>query len=101
MNRTYTACLVVALAAAACNRPDRPADEAAAGTPTDTTVMAAPALPPDVALAVELARAVEANPAATDSILSARGLTRAGLDSLMYAIAADSAKAAAYTAALR
>jgi hypothetical protein len=94
-------CLAVVLAAAACSRPERPAEEA--GTPgmADTTAAVATALPPDVALAVELARAVEANPGAADSILAARGLTRAGLDSLMYAIAADSAKAAAYSAALR
>ena len=49
-------------------------------------------LPPDVARAVTIARAIEANPAAIDSILTAHGLTRAGLDSMMYAIAADSAR---------
>ena len=100
MNRTHIACLIAATAAAACARPERPAEESAAGT-TDTVMTVTAALPPDVTLAVELARAIEANPAAADSILATRGVTRAGLDSLMYAIAADSAKAAAYTAALR
>lgn len=40
-------------------------------------------------------------PASADSILSAHGLTREGLDSLMYRIATDSVKTAAYTAARR
>lgn len=55
----------------------------------------------DVELAVTVARAIDAAPAKVDSILSAHGLTRDGLDSLMYAIAGDSAKTAAYTAARR
>ena len=59
------------------------------------------ALSPDVQLAATVARAIDAAPASADSILSAHGLTRDGLDSLMYAIAADSAKTAAYTAARR
>lgn len=59
----------------------------------------APAPPADVQLAVAVAQAISAAPTKVDSILSAHGLTRAGLDSLMYTIAADSAKAAAYTAA--
>lgn len=58
-------------------------------------------LPADVELAVTVARAIDAAPAKVDSILSAHGLTRDGLDSLMYAIAGDSAKTAAYTAARR
>lgn len=61
---------------------------------------ATPAAPPaDVQLAVAVAQAISAAPTKVDSILSAHGLTHAGLDSLMYTIAADSAKAAAYTAA--
>jgi hypothetical protein len=58
-------------------------------------------LAPDVQLAATVARAIDVAPASADSILSAHGLTRDGLDSLMYAIAADSAKTAAYTAARR
>ena len=63
------------------------------------TQQAAPT--PDVQLAATVARAIDAAPASADSILSANGLTRDGLDSLMYAIAADSAKTAAYAAARR
>jgi hypothetical protein len=48
---------------------------------------------------VAVAQAIAAAPAKVDSILSAYSLTRAGLDSLMYTIAADSTKAAAYAAA--
>lgn len=58
-------------------------------------------VPADVQLAVTVARAIDAAPAQVDSILAAHGLTRDGLDSLMYAIAADSAKTAAYSAARR
>jgi hypothetical protein len=68
---------------------------------TVTPVTQQAALTPDVQLAVTVARAIDAAPASADSILSANGLTRDGLDSLMYAIAADSAKTAAYAAARR
>lgn len=57
--------------------------------------------PADVQLAVTVARGIDAAPAKVDSILAANGLTRDGLDSLMYVIAADSAKTAAYSAARR
>ncbi|HMA39297.1 MAG TPA: hypothetical protein VKP10_04430 [Gemmatimonadales bacterium] len=60
-----------------------------------------PTVPADVQLAVAVARAIDAVPAKADSILAANGLTRDGLDSLMYAIASDSAKTAAYSAARR
>lgn len=98
MNRTHLACLVAALAVASCGGSQRAAEDAGAQQAQET---AAPGLPADVTLAVDVARAIEANPAASDSILAARGLTRAGLDSLMVAIATDSTKAAAYSAALR
>lgn len=55
----------------------------------------------DVQLAVAVAQAIDAAPAKADSILAANGLTRDGLDSLMYAIASDSAKTAAYSSARR
>jgi hypothetical protein len=51
--------------------------------------------------AAAVARAIQADTAAADSILAAHGLTRAGLDSLMYEIAADSALARAYAEAIR
>ena len=98
MNRIPLPSLATVIALAACRAGDKPADQPAA----QPVVADAPAgLPADVQRAVTVARAIEADPAAVDSILTAHGLTRAGLDSLMYAIAADSAKAAAYSAALR
>jgi hypothetical protein len=62
---------------------------------------AATQLPPMVEHAVAVGKALEANPTATDSILAAHNLTRAGLDSLMYAIAADSAMARMYSEAMK
>jgi len=70
--------------AAACSRPG---GEAAGGASAMTAV--------DHAVAA--AHAIQANPAATDSILAAHGLTRAGFNDLMYQVAADSALALAYT----
>ena len=98
MNRIPLSYLAGMIALAACRPGEKPADQSAA-QPLVADVAAD--LPADVQRAVTVARAIEANPAAVDSILSAHGLTRAGLDSLMYAIAADSSKAAAYSAALR
>jgi len=94
--------IAAAIALAACRKADREAGNPAQDT-AQSAAAASPAasLPPDVALAVEIARAVQANPSAADSVLAAHRLSRAGLDSLVYAIAADSTKAAAYSAALR
>lgn len=97
------------LAAVACGTADRPPAEAQSGAEAQPAAEAqgamgaqpAATMPADVALAVRLARAIQATPAAADSILAANGVTRTGLDSLMYTIAADPAKAAAYDAALR
>ncbi len=47
------------------------------------------AVPERVRLAVLIARAVEENPAAAESLLTAYGLTPQAYDSLMYEIAAD------------
>lgn len=78
----------VLILGAACGRaPDQAARRAPVETAADRAVI--------------VARAIRANPAAADSILAAHGLTRAGLDSLMYEIAADSALARAYTEATR
>jgi hypothetical protein len=98
MNRGALPFLAAVILAVACRAGERPADQTAA---QPVVADATADLPPDVRRAVTVARAIEASPAAVDSILAAHGLTRAGLDSLMYAIAADSAKAAAYSAALR
>jgi len=70
----------------------------------DTTAAAsasAPQLPADVQTALAVDSAVRAQPAKSDSILRAHGLTPAGLDSLMYRIATDSAMRAQYAAARR
>jgi hypothetical protein len=55
----------------------------------------------DVDLAVAVMQGVEANRSAAESVLAAHNLTAEGFDSLMYVIAADSAKSAAYTAAIQ
>lgn len=99
MNGRIVALGWAALVVASC----RSGNEDATVKQEDTAAAAAQqaALAPDVQLAVTVARAIDAAPASADSILSAHGLTRDGLDSLMYAIAADSVKSAAYTAARR
>jgi hypothetical protein len=55
----------------------------------------------DVALALAVAAGIDAHPAAADSVLAANGLTREGVDSLIYRIAADSALTAEYVAGRR
>ncbi len=79
------------LLAAACSRPgEGAAASEPGGSPTLSTeehVVAA-------------ARAIQAAPEATDSILTAHGFTRAGFDSLIYEIAADPPRARAFTEAL-
>lgn len=81
--------------AAACTRSGEAADAAETASTQTAASM------PKVDLAVAVAGALRANPAATDSILAAYRLTRAGFDSLMYEIAADAALARAYTQAIR
>jgi hypothetical protein len=78
---------VVILVAACSRAPEKAVREAPAATAEDR--------------AVAVAHAIRANPAAADSILASHGLTRAGLDSLMYDVAADSATARAYTEAIK
>jgi 5,10-methylene-tetrahydrofolate dehydrogenase/methenyl tetrahydrofolate cyclohydrolase len=80
--------LAIAVAISACARAETGTDTTAAATTADPVVTAA-----------ATAKAIEANPAATDSILTAAGYTRESFQQLMYDIAADSAKAAAYAAA--
>jgi hypothetical protein len=55
----------------------------------------------EVDQAVVTAKAIRANPVAADSILAAHGLTREGFDSLMYDVAADTARSRVYTEAMR
>lgn len=60
---------------------------------TEATVEAVPAWVDTVAM---LADAIEARPGTIDSVLSAHGMTRTRLDSLLYEIAGDPALTAAY-----
>lgn len=52
----------------------------------------------EVTLALTIANGIEAAPAMADSILQANSLTRAGFDSLLYRISADSTLSAQYAA---
>ena len=61
--------------------------------------VAAETVPADVQLALEVKHGIDAAPSKADSVLKANGLTTAGLDSLMFRIAADSALRAAYATA--
>jgi len=81
----------VLILAAACGGPEGEATGARGGASAMTAVD----------LAVMTAQAVQANPAVADSILVAHGLTRAGFDSLLYSLAADSALAREYSEAIR
>jgi hypothetical protein len=83
--------MALAASLTACATSDKAADSTAAAP---TTASADP-----VTAAAATAKAMEANPAGADSILTAAGHTRESFQQLMYDIAADSAKSAAYAAA--
>ncbi|MDP2957697.1 MAG: hypothetical protein Q8N53_14825 [Longimicrobiales bacterium] len=85
------ACGTALILVAACGRPG----QEEASVPAGASATAA------VDRAVATAQAIQAKPAAADSILAAYGLTRAGFDSLMYEVAADPEQAKAYTEAMR
>jgi hypothetical protein len=55
----------------------------------------------DVDRAVAVVRGIEANRSAAESVLTAHQLTPEEFDSLMYVIAQDSAKSAAYARAIQ
>lgn len=75
---------------------------ACGGTESSETVeVAAAPVSPDVTLALTVAEGIQAAPAMADSILQANGLSRAGFDSLLYKIAADSTLSAQYAAGQR
>ena len=84
--------ILSAVALAACGGAD---------TKTDTVEVKAPEVSAEVTLALNVAAGIRATPAAADSILAANSLTRAGFDSLLYKIAADSVLSAQYAAGLR
>lgn len=99
MNRRLMVLSAGLLLVGACGKAEQ-ADDAMAETAA-TMAPAAPAADPGVEQAVAVYRGLQANPAAAESVLTANGLTAASLDSLMYEIASDSARAAAYTNAIR
>jgi hypothetical protein len=86
---------VALLGMLACGRGDQAADTSA----TMATDTAATPVDARAQTAAMLANAIEAKPAAADSILGAAGYTRDTYEALMYEIAADSASSAAYAAA--
>lgn len=73
-----------------------------AATPPATPPVEAPAegLPPQVARAVELAKAVESTPGDPTAALAAKNGSRAELEGLLYEIAADPALSDAYAKAM-
>lgn len=83
--------LVAVVLLAACARGENAADDttAALGAPTASSE----------AKAAAVSNAIAANPAAADSILTANGYTRESFEREIFAIAADSARSAAYAAA--
>lgn len=85
MKRLTSLAVVVLLAA--CARPDQAADTTASASAN-----------PDTKAAM-VSNAIASNPAAADSILTANGYTRESFESELFAIAADSARSAAYAAA--
>lgn len=90
MNRMQSLLPTVALLAglAGCGRTE----PARTGSVPDTAA-ATPSWVTDLATT---ANAIESRPTAADSILQARGMTRAQFDSLVYEVAADSTLTAAY-----
>lgn len=81
--------MALTLAVAACSG-SQPGTEEEAGAASDV-----PAWVGDMA---EMANAIEAQPAAADSIIQANGMSRAAFDSLLYQIAADPVLTQAYEA---
>jgi len=96
MNRRLMLLSVGLLLAGACAKPE----QAETAMPDSAATMA-PAADAGVEKAVAVYRGLEAHQGAVDSVLAANGLTAAGLDSLMYEIASDSSRAAAYSSAIR
>jgi hypothetical protein len=81
--------------------PPAEASEASGGSSDAPAPADSASAPDEVATAIAISNAISARPAATDSALQANSLTREGLDSLLFRIAADSAMSVRYTAGLR
>ena len=89
--RTVPTLILLAGLVACGDAPDQPADAESA---VDTAM--GEAVPTWVAEVAAVANAIEAQPAAADSILGAHEMTRMAFDSLLYEIAADPTLTAAY-----
>ena len=83
--------MIAAVVLVSCAGGETTSDSATAATSSAAT--------DTVAAAAATARAIEANPAGADSILKASGYTVESFQQLMYDIAADSSKAAAFASA--
>lgn len=84
-------------ALAACSKPAAPP----AGVDSAAAAAAAMVVSPTVAIAAAgVAKAIDAAPGKADSILTANQYTAESFERLLYAIAADSASAAAYKKAM-
>ena len=83
---TQSGALLLLVAALGCDKRAESGETTGAGT--------------DVDRAVAVVKGIEANQASAESVLAAHQLTADGFDSLMFVIAADSAKAAAYARAV-
>ena len=97
MNRRLMVLSAGLLLVGACAKAEQ-SEDAMAET---AAAMAPAAADPGVEKAVAVYRGIQANQAAAESVLTANGLNAESLDSLMYEIAADSARAAAYSNAIR
>jgi hypothetical protein len=100
MNRRLMLVSVGLLLVGACAKGEQ-AETAMADSAAAMMAPAAATADPGVEKAVAVYRGLEANQGAVDSVLAANGLTTEGLDSLMYEIASDSARAVAYSNAIR
>lgn len=94
MRTTFKALAMVSLLGlAACGGGETPAPEAD-GVTKDSV---AESIPADVKKAAELARAIKAEPGKAAEILKAAGTDEASFRQLLYDIASDAKKSAAYT----
>jgi len=92
--RLTSVALLIALTA--CGEGAKP--EAKMDPTTATTAAVNPTI---ATAAAAIAKAIDAAPGQTDSILTANHYTADSFEDLLYAIAADSASAAAYAAAMK
>ena len=93
--KPITSLAVILVLASACAR-----GESGGGAATSGAAASSSTQDPNEKAAM-VSNAIAANPAAADSILKANGYTAESFEQEMFAIAADSARSAAYAAAKR